>query len=48
MTTYTIEFQDGVLKIGFADPAQNNRIVVDAATRLDELVIWRVGRRSTA
>lgn len=38
MTTYTIEFQDGVLKIGFADPAQNNRIVVDAATRLDELV----------
>lgn len=38
MTTYTIEFLDGVLKVGFAEPAQNDRIVQDAATRLDELV----------
>jgi CRISPR-associated protein Csx3 len=37
MTTYNIDFQDGVLKIGFGEPAQNNRIVQDAADRLEEM-----------
>ncbi len=35
MTTYKIEIESGVLKIGFADPAQNDQIVRDAATRMD-------------
>ena len=38
MTTYTIELTDDVLRIGFAEPAQNNQIVRDAAQRLDQLV----------
>ncbi|MEH1784533.1 MAG: hypothetical protein V7L23_02735 [Nostoc sp.] len=33
MTTYQIVFEGEVLKIGFADPAQNNQIVKDAAAR---------------
>lgn len=38
MTTYTIEWLDPVLKIGFAEPGQNNQIVQDAALRLDEMI----------
>lgn len=38
MTTYKIELiESGVLKIGFAEPAQNDQIVRDAAARLDEM-----------
>lgn len=38
MTTYTIEPEDDILRVGFADPAQNDQIVQDAAVRLDELL----------
>jgi CRISPR-associated protein Csx3 len=37
MTTYNIECQGDVLKVGFAEPAQNDQIVRDAAARLDEM-----------
>ena len=37
MTTYNIELDGELLNIGFADPAQNNQIVRDAAARLDEM-----------
>ncbi len=37
MTTDKIAFEGEVLKIGFAQPAQNNQIVKDAAARLDEM-----------
>ena len=38
MTTYRIDLEGNILKIGFGDPAQNDRIVQDASMRLDELV----------
>lgn len=38
MATYNIALNDGILKVGFEDPAQNDQIVRDAATRLDEMV----------
>ena len=38
MTTYEIELNGNVLKIGFGEPAQNDQIVKDAAARLDEMV----------
>lgn len=38
MTSYTIELSNDVLKIGFAEPAQNHQIVQDAALRLDQLI----------
>jgi CRISPR-associated protein Csx3 len=38
MTTYSIEFTQDVLRIGFAEPAQNSQIVQDAAQRLDQLM----------
>lgn len=38
MSTYNITLVDGVLKVGFGTPAQNDQIVKDAATRLDEIV----------
>lgn len=38
MSTFNIAFAEGVLKIGFGSPAQNNQIVVDAEARLDEMV----------
>lgn len=38
MTTYTIDLIDQVLKINFGEPAQNDQIVRDATTRLDELI----------
>jgi CRISPR-associated protein Csx3 len=37
MTTYNIEFQYGILRIKFGEPAQNDQIVKDAATRLAEM-----------
>ena len=37
MTTYNIEMVNGVLKVGFADPAQNDQIVRDAAAQLDKM-----------
>lgn len=38
MTTYKIELNGDVLKVGFGEPAQNDQIVRDAAARLDEMV----------
>ncbi len=37
MTTYKIELQGEVLKIGFGEAAQNDQIVRDAAARLAEM-----------
>jgi CRISPR-associated protein Csx3 len=37
MTTYRIDFVNGVLTVGFGEPAQNDRIVQDAAAQLDHL-----------
>jgi CRISPR-associated protein Csx3 len=38
MTTYNIIFNAGVLKIGFGSPAQNDQIVKDAETRLNDMI----------
>ncbi len=38
MTTYTLDLIDQILKINFGEPAQNDQIVRDATTRLDELI----------
>lgn len=37
MTTYKIELSNGVLKVNFGQPAQNDQIVRDAASRLTEM-----------
>jgi CRISPR-associated protein Csx3 len=37
MTTYNIHLEGEVMKIGFNEPAQNDQIVRDAATRLEEM-----------
>jgi CRISPR-associated protein Csx3 len=37
-TTYNVVLVDGVLKVGFGTPAQNDQIVKDAVKRLDEMV----------
>ncbi len=37
MTTYKIERDGEILRINFAEPAQNDQIVRDAAARLDEM-----------
>ncbi|MTJ09398.1 MULTISPECIES: CRISPR-associated protein Csx3 [unclassified Anabaena] len=37
MTTYNIEFKEGILRIKFGEPAQNDQIVRDAAARLEEM-----------
>jgi CRISPR-associated protein Csx3 len=37
MTTYKIELQEGILRINFGEPAQNDQIVKDAAKRLEEM-----------
>ena len=37
MTTYKIEPHGEVLRVKFGEPAQNDRIVPDAAARLDEM-----------
>lgn len=38
MATYNIKIEDGVLKIGFGEPAQNDEIVKDAKIILDEML----------
>jgi CRISPR-associated protein Csx3 len=40
MTTYNVELNGNILKVGFNEfkPAQNDEIAKDAAARLDELV----------
>lgn len=38
MNTFKINMVDGILKIGFGAPAQNDQIVRDAKVRLDEMV----------
>ncbi|MDB9373419.1 CRISPR-associated protein Csx3 [Nodularia sphaerocarpa] len=37
MTTYNIEFKDGILRVRFGETAQNDQIVKDAAARLEEM-----------
>ena len=37
MTTYNIELKDDILRLSFGAPAQNDQIVKDAATRLEEM-----------
>lgn len=36
--TFKIAFENGVLRVGFGSPAQNDQIVKDAKERLDEMV----------
>lgn len=38
MNSYNVSLVDGVLKVGFGTPAQNDQIVRDAKARLDEMV----------
>jgi CRISPR-associated protein Csx3 len=39
VATYEINLEtDGILRIGFGSPAQNDQIVKDAAKRLDEMI----------
>jgi CRISPR-associated protein Csx3 len=38
MKTYNITLVDGILKVAFGAPAQNDQIVKDAKERLDEMV----------
>jgi CRISPR-associated protein Csx3 len=38
VTTYTIEFKEGILRINFGEPAQNDQIVQDTTPRLEEMV----------
>lgn len=38
MSTYNINLVDGILKVGFGTPAQNDQIVRDAKARLDDMV----------
>lgn len=37
-TTYNVAVADGVMTVGFGSPAQNDQIVRDAQSRIDELV----------
>ncbi|MBD2138099.1 CRISPR-associated protein Csx3 [Anabaena sp. FACHB-1237] len=37
MSSYNIDLQDGILRVKFGEPAQNDQIVKDAAARLEEL-----------
>ncbi len=39
MQSYKINLENGILRVGFADPAQNDQIVRDAVSRLDEMVV---------
>lgn len=38
MSTYNLSLTDGILKIGFGAPAQNDQIVKDAESGLDALI----------
>ncbi|BAZ54295.1 hypothetical protein NIES4103_69800 (plasmid) [Nostoc sp. NIES-4103] len=37
MSTYKIELKEGILRVSFGEPAQNDQIVKDAAARLEEM-----------
>ncbi|AKG20252.1 CRISPR-associated protein Csx3 [Calothrix sp. 336/3] len=37
MTSYNIELKENLLEINFGGPASNDRIVIDAAARLEEM-----------
>jgi CRISPR-associated protein Csx3 len=37
MSTYNIDFDGVVVKVGFGEPAQNDQIVKDAKTQADDL-----------
>ncbi|MDZ8108241.1 MAG: CRISPR-associated protein Csx3 [Nostoc sp. DedQUE12a] len=37
MSTYRIEIKDNLLRVSFGEPAQNDQIVRDAASRLEEM-----------
>lgn len=37
MTSYNIKIEGEVMKVGFAEPAQNDQIVKDAAARLEQM-----------
>lgn len=37
MTSYKIEIEGDVLRVGFGEPAQNDEIVKDAAARLEQM-----------
>lgn len=37
--TYNVSFVDGILKVGFGSPAQNDEIVRDAVARLSEMTL---------
>jgi CRISPR-associated protein Csx3 len=37
MSSYNIDLQDGILRISFGEPAQNDQIVKDVAARLQEM-----------
>lgn len=38
MNTYNVSFEEGILRVGFGSPAQNDEIVRDAEARLDEMI----------
>lgn len=38
MNSFNIALDNGILKVGFGSPAQNDQIVKDAKARLDEMV----------
>lgn len=38
MSTYNVSFENGILRVGFGSPAQNDQIVRDAEMRLDEMI----------
>jgi len=37
MTTYNIELKNDILRLSFGEPAQNDQIVQDAATKLEQM-----------
>ncbi|MDB9308417.1 hypothetical protein PN471_07150 [Aphanizomenon sp. CS-733/32] len=37
MTTYNIELKNDILRVSFGEPAQNDQIVKDAATKLEQM-----------
>ncbi|MEB3217904.1 MAG: CRISPR-associated protein Csx3 [Nostocales cyanobacterium 94392] len=39
MATYNIELKEDTLKISFGEPASNDKIVKDAAARLEEMAV---------
>ena len=37
MSTYNIDLVDGIVKVGFGEPAQNDQIVKDAKAQADAI-----------